>query len=230
MFPLKAVIFDLDGTLIDSHQDIATACNQAMRAVGAPSRTDEEIKSMIGGGVRRLLERALQTTDKSTIEAARVHFAPAYRECLLEQTKLYPGLAEVLDQLKAMPFPMCIATNKPRSFTAPIFEKLELGRWFSAWASADEVPLKKPDPAVLGLALQRAQQSPETSNCIYVGDMAIDVLTARNANCLSIHVDWGYGESHKPKPDLTARTPADLLSAVSQGLELYEKKKDGGDH
>lgn len=224
---IKALIFDLDGTLVDSLQDIANACNHALEMVGAQPRSVEDIRSMIGGGVQQLFARALGTEDSSRIDAARKHFAPAYAKGLLRHTRLYPGLETVLDQLKAAGFTLCIATNKPQRFTAPIFEGLGLERWFSSWASADECPAKKPDPAVLQLALQRAELDPDTGNCVYIGDMSVDLVSAQNAGCPSIWLEWGFGSRADVKDCLgrSADSPEKFLEEV---LNLEEEKKMEG--
>jgi phosphoglycolate phosphatase len=222
MSTMGSLVFDLDGTLVDSLKDISKACNHALRQVNAPPRSDAEVRSMIGGGVHRLLARALETKKPHTIEEARRHFGPAYRACLLEHTALYPGMKETLDTLHAHGYALCIATNKPRAFSEPIVKQLKLERWFRGWACGDEVANKKPDPAVIKLALKRAGLDTDTASCVYVGDMQIDNQTAHNAGCPSIQVAWGFSDLENPEypPDFTVDVPSQLVTAVRDAQSL----------
>lgn len=216
--PLRAIVFDLDGTLVDSLQDIAFAANAALAAVGAPARSSAEIASMVGHGVHHLLGEALGTQDDSQIEAARAVFAPAYAACVVQHTRLYDGLQPVLTSLSAV-VPLAIATNKPARFTAPIYERLHLARWFSGVASGDEVPNKKPDPAVVHLALERAGLPARGGDLAYVGDMPVDIQTARALGALAVGVQWGFAGDlvQSAGPDILARHPSDLIELVHRG-------------
>ena len=214
------VIFDLDGTLVDSLQDIGHACNHALKQVGAPERNLQEIRSMVGGGVRRLLGRALNTENQAKIEEARQYFGPKYFDCMLENTQLYDGLETMLDHLLADGYQLFIATNKPHRFAGPIIEHLNLRRWFLGWASGDEVSARKPSPEVIKLALRRADREFGPNNSLYVGDMEIDNQTAHNAGCKSLQVRWGFGKM-KPqrfKPDYEISSTLELHSFVREIL------------
>ena len=212
------LLFDLDGTLVNSLQDITNACNHAISQLGFAPKTTEQVKSMVGGGVRRLLARALETQDSKQIDLAREYFGPKYFECMLENTRLYPGLEEALNQLQDMGFQLFIATNKPQQFAGPIIQHLKLDRWFLAWACGDEVPIRKPDPAILHLAMSRADATFNAERSIYIGDMEIDNETAHNAGCSSVQVSWGFGQAtqNKYQPDLTIHQTSELVDSITQ--------------
>ncbi len=210
--------FDLDGTLVDSHVDIANAVNDVLSLLGLPNHSTAAIRGMIGGGARKLLERALGPAQR--LEEARAHFLEAYRARLLETTALYPGVAELLQSLTNAGFHLLIATNKPKAFTEPLVKGLglrDLG--IQAIASADEVPVKKPDPSVLRLALQRGDlEGRKRDQLAYVGDMAVDIQTARAQGCIAVGVvpsalcSWGYDPEgvRRETPDVISDNPGKL--------------------
>ncbi len=207
-----AAIFDLDGTLIDSHRDIATAANKTLEQLGHPRRTDAEIRGMIGHGVRHLLKLALDTEDAALVESAREYFAPFYEACVLDRTTAFEGVAEALRSTVELGLAVGVATNKPARFTGPILDGLGWSDGLvQAWAAADEVPARKPDPAVLRLAAERLG----ASQVVYVGDMPVDVATARAFGCGVIAVQWGFG------PDDELRRTADAFA--SDANELVEE-------
>jgi phosphoglycolate phosphatase len=212
---VRSVVFDFDGTLIDSHLDIAEALNLALADVGAPPREADEVKRMIGHGVFHLLAAALGTREESKIERARKSFAAHYKERLVVHTRLYPGALETIAALRTRGVRVGLATNKPAHFTREIVARLEIDRaGLEAWSAADEVPKRKPDPAVLALALERlgANDLPPAS-VLYVGDMPVDVETARAFGARSAGALWGFSPDalRAAGPDRLLERFADLL-------------------
>jgi phosphoglycolate phosphatase-like HAD superfamily hydrolase len=164
-----------------------------------------------------LLGRALATDDPAQIEAARRTFAGHYRGALLDTTRLFPGVAEMLRRLA--PLPLAVATNKPAAFTAPIAEGLELARHgIRACACADEAGARKPDPRVLRLALERAGAATILpAEVLMVGDMPVDVATARGHGAKAAVVTWGFtarGGLEAARPDVIVDRPEDLAAWV----------------
>lgn len=205
---INAAVFDLDGTLVDSHRDIAGALNEVLASLGAPTHADEAVKRMIGGGAKRLIQRALP--DQSMFEAARARFYDAYRRRLLDTTNFYDGISGVLERLKAAGVTTAIATNKPAAFTRPIVAQLPIH--VDAWASGDEVENKKPDPAVVRLALERAGLvEPNLRRVAYVGDMPVDHETSNRLGVRFIGVAWGFDPT-----GLAATKPAHLVTTAAE--------------
>jgi 2-phosphoglycolate phosphatase len=212
---LRAVLFDLDGTLVDSHRDIARAVNDVLAALGLEPHPEATIRGMIGEGATVLLVRALGPDAEALLRPAKERFAPAYLARLTESTTLYPGIATMLEALRGAGIPWGIATNKPAAFTGPLVEALALPRLgLGAWASADEVDARKPDPAVLRLALERLGVRADPARVAYVGDMALDVLTARRLGARALGVAWGYD------PGGLAELEAPVASDPARLLEL----------
>jgi phosphoglycolate phosphatase len=186
---MRAVIFDLDGTLVDSRLDLARSVNAALREVGLPERPEAEIFGFIGEGSRRLVERAVSPR-LDLLEAAHAAWAKGYAAHLLDTTLPYPGILELLARL---PGPLAVHTNKPGDFARHILDGLGLSQCFSDVVGGGDVPSRKPSPAgALGI-LARLQLGPDQA--IYVGDSRIDVETARAGRMRFIGVAWGLGGS-----------------------------------
>ena len=169
---------------------------------------------MIGDGVHALLRRALGTDDPAIVSQVREHFAPAYDRHVVRRTRLYEGLQPVLTQLRDQGLVLAIATNKPARWTRRIIDALDLSSYLSAQASSDEVPARKPDPAVLELALNRAGVDP--SKTVYVGDLPVDVATARSYGCPMVGAGWGFSPRAlaDAAPDLLIERPDELPGAL----------------
>lgn len=206
------VIFDLDGTLADTKQDLADATNQTMTLMGLPKHAPNKVASFVGGGLTLLLQRALGPTlgaDPATVEKAAEIFKPWYREHMLDATKPYSGIEEMLAALHASGVKMAVATNKPRMFTAGIVEKLFPGFFDPIVACADDAP-RKPDPTCVTLARTR---HPGIANdrILFAGDSVVDIETARAAGVHILSCSWGYGE----RADLAKLRPDWLVDQVS---------------
>ncbi len=211
---IRAVVFDLDGTLIDSDRDIAEAVNAALAAVGRARRPLAEIRAMIGHGATHLLATALDTTDAALIAAAREVFFAHYLAHPAQHTVVYDGIGELLAGLAARGIVTAVATNKPALITRRVLDALGLAL---PSASGDEVPARKPDPAVLRLALARAGAGDTPPHqVVYVGDMGIDVETARAHGARAIAVSWGFAAEAAlgARPDAWAEHPRAIHAQV----------------
>ena len=194
-----ALIFDLDGTLIDSAPDMAAAVNTYLQAQGWPVQDTRFVETFIGHGPRRLLLdmfTALQLpTDAPSLEAAHVAFMAQYWQAPTRLTQFYPDVRDDLHGLHAAGFALGLCTNKPQALTLRILEQLGIASLFSAVVGADAVPACKPDPGHL-LAVA-AKMGLEPCTWAYVGDSGIDQTTARAAGVPFFVVSWGGGAKVK---------------------------------
>ena len=190
MRPVRLVVFDLDGTLVDSVQDIATATNRALARVapGTPPLPLGEVRGFVGEGARVLIERSLERTGvDARVDDVLPVFLESYRGCLLATTKLYPGVAEALEALRDRT--LAVLTNKPGDLSRELLRGLGIAdRFARIWGPAD-APARKPDPAgLLALARELGAAPPET---VLVGDSAVDMQTGRAAGTRTVGVTYG---------------------------------------
>ena len=204
------VIFDFDGTLAHTLDDIASAVNEVLVQFRFAPLDVDAIREMIGNGLAVLLRRA-SGSDDSAIVGAMVHqYRPVYLANMLSSTRLYDGVASMLDGLADAEVPMSVLSNKPHEFTAPLCDSL-LARWpFVCMEGADDRFAKKPDPAKALDICARMGVSP--AECLFVGDSAVDVMTGRNAGMKSIAVTWGY----RDHAELIGAEPLRLVDSPAQ--------------
>lgn len=189
-----AVIFDLDGTLIDSAPDIHAAANRVLRGEGLEEQSFEQVRSFIGRGVPHLIRQLLIAAGHGEDDARHTrmtnHFVAGYEEAV-GLTRPYPGVAEALEHLRAAGHPLGICTNKPEAATRAVLAHLGLDAPFSVIVGGDSLPVRKPDPAPLHLAVSRLDQP----LAIFVGDSEIDAETALAAGLPFLLFTEGYRKS-----------------------------------
>jgi phosphoglycolate phosphatase len=211
-----AVVFDLDGTLIDSLRDLADSANAALARFGHPEHPLESYRIFVGEGARRLMERALPEgrRDDGTIDALVEAMLEEYSLRREATTVPYPGIAELLDAMRERGLALAILSNKPHEPTLEIARGL-LGRWSFAAVrgSRPELP-RKPDPTV-ALAIA-AELGVATSRCLYLGDTAIDMRTATAAGMYPVGVLWGFRGAEELREGGARR----LVAHPSELLEL----------
>jgi phosphoglycolate phosphatase len=215
---VKLVVFDLDGTLVDSSRDLATAVNRMLAWAQVAPLPHETVRSFVGEGARRLIEKtaAARGLSRPADELLPV-FLAAYREVLLEHTRLYPGMAEVLAALP--PRRLAVLTNKPGDMSRAILSGLGVAHCFDWIWGAGDVPARKPDPAGLRRLLGQAGVAPHEA--AFVGDSAIDVRTARAAGVQAVGVTYGFQPEslNAAPPDVYVGHPAELTELfVLNGL------------
>jgi phosphoglycolate phosphatase len=217
MSPLKAIIFDLDGTLVDSARDLRDAMNALLAEEGLRQIDLAEVKSMIGDGVAKLVERAVSATrgDLSRLPALVTRFLQIYEANASRHTEAYPGVVETLTGLRGLGFALAIVTNKPYAVTIDILEALGLRTYFNAVIGGDTLPECKPHPAPILMALKQLGIEPESA--LMVGDNYHDVQAARAAGVRAFAVTYGY--SHKPHAELGADR---LIDTMSELLPIIE--------
>ncbi len=187
----KTVIFDLDGTLLDTLADLCGSVNAALTAYGLPTRSADEVRCFIGNGIRKLVERAAGAVDAQTAEGVFAFFKEHYALHCEEQTKPYEGILELLQALQAKGVACAVVSNKA-DFAVKKLAKTYFGELLAAAAGENEEGgvRKKPAPDSL-LAVMKALGA-ERATTVYVGDSEVDIQTAKNAEVDCISVTWGF--------------------------------------
>ncbi len=198
---VRALIFDLDGTLIDSKLDLVHSVNATLRELHRPELPEDTISSYIGNGAPVLVAKSLgQDVNPDELARALKFFLSHYETHKMDNTCAYPGVPEALKHLSAMP--MAVLTNKPVRISVKILEALGLARYFRVVYGGNSFDTKKPDPLGANTILREFSTRP--SEAVVIGDSEVDVQTARNAGMLAVAVNYGFGMH-----DRTAY-PADL--------------------
>jgi phosphoglycolate phosphatase len=227
---LKLLVFDLDGTLIDSAQDLCNSVNAALGHVGCDPLPDPVIAGFVGNGVPMLVRRSLayknginvDQVDESLIARTQAFFLDFYREHKLDFTYAYEGVLESLKALRDLhdapggsPRIMAVLTNKPVRPSKGICEGLGLAGYFLHIYGGDSFNTKKPDPLGLRTLMEEAGAKPEET--VMIGDSKVDVQTARNAGAWSIGCAFGFGPQNlmETPPDVLVDSPAEWTAALT---------------
>lgn len=208
---IYTLIFDLDGTLIDSREDISEAANFALQRIGVPRVEPGSIWCRIGGGIRALLANFLKTQDQEIIEKAVTHFKEYYEVHCLDQTVLYEGVLEMLEHFRRVRKRMAVVSNKDQEYTDKILAGLRIAKYFHSSIGASAGSKKKPHPDLLHKAMEQLKNDP--SETVIIGDSLADIEAGRSAGMKTCGVGYGIGEPEKirqAKPDFWAGTPAEL--------------------
>lgn len=208
---IEAIIFDLDGTLIDSVSDLAASVNFTLKSLGLAERSVEEIRSFVGDGVQKLIVRSLGDTHQDRKSDALKIFMQHYGEHLTDSTTLYDGVMSTLATLHA-DFHLAVLTNKSEGFSRKILHALGLAHYFEAVIGGDSLPVKKPDPAAVYYLAAKWNIRPD--RMVMVGDHATDIQTGINAGCKTVFLTNGIGEARGLVPDFVIRGLAELPALV----------------
>ena len=192
---IRLVIFDLDGTLIDSRLDLVHSVNAALRHIGRPELPDDVIASYVGDGAPILIQRALgaEAADEALVRKGLEFFLSYYREHKLDHTTVYPGIPEALAAIQTsnrVRRQMAVLTNKPVNPSRAIVDALGLGQYFSPVYGGNSFVTKKPDPEGARKLLAETGVAPEQA--AIVGDSHVDVRTGRNAGLWTVGVTYGF--------------------------------------
>jgi phosphoglycolate phosphatase len=189
--PSGLMVFDLDGTLVDSSRDLANSGNDLLRAYGGAPLDDATVVGMVGDGARELVRRLLAAADlQAPVDEALERFMALYGGRLVETTRPYDGVVDVLERLHDE-VALALLTNKPAGLTARLMEELDLARFFPHVIAGDQPVPRKPDPAGLRSLMGVAGVAPELT--VMVGDSANDALTAAAAGTACCLVRYGFG-------------------------------------
>jgi phosphoglycolate phosphatase len=209
----RAVLFDLDGTLVDSYAALAEAVNHARRSEGLHDLSASRIREFVGDGVEKLLQRAFERTE---IPTAAVHaFESRYDEVCCQESKILEDVEITLEELGALGVDMGVCTNKPTVFSKKILDFLDLSRHFKAIVGPDLAGARKPDAGHLLFTLEAVQST--AGETLFVGDMPIDVRAARNSGVDVAVVPTGSSTREQlvaSKPDHFLERFADLVKLV----------------
>ena len=214
----KAVLFDLDGTLLDTREDVGDAMNRVLESKGFPTHTTEDYGTFLGSGARALVVRALPENyrDEATISESLDVFRLDYQENCTVKTAAYPGIPELLDKLVARGIKIGILTNKPDDTTLVCVRDL-LAQWpFDVVIGHRDGQPTKPNPGGALEAAQRMEVAP--GEVLYVGDTEVDMETAQRAGMAPIGVAWGFREAQVLEmsgAQAVISEPQDLLNFIS---------------
>jgi phosphoglycolate phosphatase len=213
--PMDLLIFDLDGTLIDSRLDLAHSVNATRAHLGLPPLENERVYSYVGNGAPVLIRRALgERAAEAEVQEALEFFLEHYREHALECTTLYPGVREAVDRLYNAGKRLAVLTNKPVKISRVIVEGLGAGEYFFQVYGGNSFEFKKPNP--IGVEALRNEAGVGRDGTMMVGDSSVDILTARNAGVRSCGVTYGFQPESlaDPAPDLLVDRMEELADWV----------------
>ena len=218
---IRAVAFDLDGTLIDTMGDLSAAVNLMLSMLGARELPEPRVRALVGNGVEQLVLRALTEsvgktpTHSAQRSAALALFRRLYGQGLFKRSKVYPGVLQALRSLEDAGLSLCCITNKDSVFSAPLLKEAGLSAYFAFTLCADRAEDRKPSPNMLLAACSRLGIAP--AEMLYVGDSSMDIKAARAAGCPVIAVSYGYGKDHS-----TTEAKADgFVDRLSDLVTMY---------
>jgi len=216
---IAAVLFDLDGTLIDSAPDLGAAVDQMRVKRGLPSLGLETYRPMAGAGARGMLSIGFgMTPDHPDFESMREEFFVNYEGCMTERTYAFDGVAEMIQKLVAANMPWGVVTNKSARFTDPLTRQMPLFSTARAIVSGDTTPFAKPHPAPLLEAARRLDVDP--ARCLYIGDDERDILAGKAAGMGTVAADYGYlgdkADTAAWGADARIYSPLELLQLLEQ--------------
>lgn len=213
MYRYQAVIFDLDGTLLDTLEDLKDSVNAALFAYGCKERSLEEVRNFVGNGIRKLIERALpQGGDDKTVEEMLVLHRDYYQVHCADKTRPYDGISEMLAKLKQRGIQLAVLSNKPDYAVKILCDKYFPGIFDKAYGFREGIERKPAPDAVFALLEELGVQR---ANAVYVGDSEVDVQTAKNAGLDMMIVEWGF----RDREFLIESGAVNLVSVPSEILE-----------
>lgn len=214
---VKGVIFDLDGTLIDTIEGLANSVNAAMDFYNFPNHSVEKYRTFVGNGVGKLVERALPEDKKELKGEARQIFEKHYAETMLDVLPVYDGIWELLEYLMKNNIKIAVNTNKLDVFAKPMIKKV-FGDIFCCVLGEVEHFSRKPSPDGCNYLLEKMEISRD--ECLYVGDSQVDIKTAKNAEMRCVSVTWGFAT----RETLEANEPEIMVEHPREIIDLVERE------
>jgi len=216
MSPLKLAVFDLDGTLIDTIDDIRFALNTTLAHYKFPPLTKPEVMAAIGDSVDQMLKTAVRHSPEVDITEFRAHYRDLYRSQIDAHSQLYDGVRDVLDQLRSDGIKMAVLTNKPENPARRLITLFKLGHYFEIVAGPDTYNSQKPDPVGLQSIMSAVGATPQET--VMIGDGDTDVLTGKAAGTRTISLTYGY-RNHATLAALNPDAIADSMTMVASLLK-----------
>ncbi len=212
----KAIIFDLDGTLLNSLEDLADAVNSGLETLGYKPQPLEKFNKFVGNGALKLCTRALADYSAGTDEISKLHelFSENYRKHCTDKTRPYEGIKEMLDSLKEKGIKLAVASNKPDEFTKSLITSFFGDDLFSAVHGKREGRSTKPSPDIVNDILK--ELNVEKDDIVLAGDSDVDIMTAENAGIDSIGCTWGF----RPKEELASAGAVYLADSAEKLLKI----------
>ena len=216
---LKAVLFDMDGTIINTIDDLSDATNHALSIAGYPLHTPEEYKMMVGNGIPKLIERAVPCDARTPETLAKVYddFMAYYRVHSMDKTRPYTGVPELVNRLRNAGLKTAVVTNKVETAARSIAESMYPNGFDLVIGQRPDLP-PKPDPAAAKLAMQTLGVTPD--ECVFIGDSGVDIQTAANSGALAIGVLWGFRGEEELRANgakVIVKSPDELWRFLSSG-------------
>lgn len=216
---VKAVIFDLDGTLIDTIQELSNASNYALTRLGFPNWEVEDYRTFVGNGIRRLLLRSLPENAKDKIDIARSYFNEYYSAHVLDTAPPYNGIRELIKELKSRGIRIAVNTNKAQEYASALIDKVFPGEFERVIGDEGGFP-RKPEPAAALYLAELLGVRPE--ECIFLGDSGVDLETAKNAGMISVVCSWGFVY----RDVLMSMNLENIIDRPEELVDLIEKISD----
>ncbi|GHC41526.1 phosphoglycolate phosphatase, bacterial [Alcaligenes pakistanensis] len=217
-----SVLFDLDGTLLDTIPDLASACNAMRIDLGLPALPEARIATFVGKGSENLVQRALTDLPNPPADYSQAleSFYYHYQLCNGQHSRLYPGVLEGLNDFQSQGLRLAVVTNKPEQFARPLLEKTGLAHYFELIVGGDTCPRKKPDPMPFVYACEQMELSP--SQALVIGDSMNDAQAARAAQIPVLLVPYGYNEGR----DVQSLDSDGIVASIADAATWLRAKRD----
>jgi phosphoglycolate phosphatase len=216
----RCLVFDLDGTLVDSVPDLAACLNRVLANRGLAPLTEPRVASMVGDGVRVLLERAFAAYGTVPDARAVADYTADYAQHIADATRAYPGIADLLAAARAEGWRMAVCTNKPEALAHAVLAATGLDGFFASVGGGDSFPARKPDPAHMLATLAAAGAA--ARDAVMVGDHRNDILAASGAGMACIFAAWGYSPAESGRDAAAvAHTAAEVLPLARRLLPAH---------
>ena len=214
---IKAVLFDMDGTITNTLDDLADATNYALSAL-VPATTIYYEDDFVGDGIPKLIERALpeEKRDAETISVVKDKFFEYYNVHSMDKTAAYPGVPAVVKEVMSLGYKTAVVTNKDEPAAKEILAKLYPDCFDYIFGASDDIP-KKPDPTLAHIAMKKLGVTPD--DCVFVGDSCVDIQTAKNSGAYDVGVSWGF----RPRTELEEYGATAIIDEPNELIELLKK-------